>query len=480
MASMPLFDDVIRRAEDATRRLGIHETERFALIRSYAEGPPVVAVAGFSGTGRSRVGAAVASGATRPSVLKLDIRFPPPLLLWDVLLIVSPADRALSQAEEDLAREASRQRCPVAVVITRVDLLGDQLAREGALQEIERFRLRPTLSPMGIGWFFSGVEDPLESVVSFVNGALAGAPSASHQRASLTALSRVLGDASRQLGERLAARERELNVLRVFESQVPLVTAHLEEEVKLARLSVGDALRTSEGRLFESASTLASVAAAWVSRAGIGEWSDIESPLRTEWNELLETAAGVVDAERLRFQEEIARVASKIDKARELVGLLQSHDVPVLTTWSTAEFEDGLDALRKVSLRPLFDTLRRQCQEAVNEQRSAASPTQRVVRRIQSGLQQLAKPPLSSRLHDRIVEQLEALVSARLKTLLEAALEAAEEGARQDLGRATVALRQALLDLRSELAERYAWEGAYGELQELSASVGRTLSAHGI
>jgi len=128
--------EALARTVDATAKLGIDAAQDLASIREFAAGPFVVAIAGLPKTGRSRVGAAIASTAPRREVLEFDVRTVPRLPLWDVLLIVTPADRALSRAEEEFAKAARQQRRPVAVVVTRADLLGDATVRVSAQEEI--------------------------------------------------------------------------------------------------------------------------------------------------------------------------------------------------------------------------------------------------------------------------------------------------------------------------------------------------------
>jgi hypothetical protein len=472
--------EALARTADATRKLGIDAAQDLATIRAFADGPFVVALAGLPKTGRSRVGAAIASSAARRDVLEFDVRTVPRLPLWDVLLIVTPADRALSRAEEELARAARQQRHPVAVVVTRADLLGDAKARVSAQEEIERFRLVPSLGPLGIKWFFSGASDSLDALASFVSQALGGEPSVTHEGPALDALNRVLDSATGQLGERLAVREREFNVLREIEAQLPLALAHSEEEVKLARLSVRDTLRVAEEKLFEAGFALASSAVAWISRAGVGAWSDVEHPLRAAWDALLVAAGAVLDAERLRFQEEALRIASKIGAAREAVGFAGDSSLALSTSWSNKEFDDALKSAGKADLDPLFKALHKECQDAIKREKEEAEKRKGVINRIGSSLQHLAAGPLDDRLRTRVNADLEAIVRTRLGTLAEAASTAAESGARADAAAATASMKERVVAFRTSLEDRHAWGTAYGELLELRAWAGGGSRSHGI
>lgn len=472
--------EALARTADATRKLGIDAAQDLAAIRAFADGPFVVALAGLPKTGRSRVGAAMSSTALQRDVLEFDVRTVPRLPLWDVLLIVTPADRALSRTEEGLAKKARQQRRPVAVVVTRTDLLGDPKARASAQEEIERFRLIPSLSPLGIKWFFSGVNDSLDDLASFVSHALGGEPSAAHEGPTLGALNKVLDIATGQLSERLIMREREFNLLREVEAQLPLALAHSEEEVKLARLSVRDTLRVAEEKLFGAGFALASFAVAWISRAGVGAWSDVEYTLRAAWDALLAAASTVLDTERLRFQEEVLRLASKIGAAREAVGLAKGSSIALSTSWSTKDFDDALKSARNADLDPLFKVLHQECQDAIKREKEETEKRKSVVNRISSSLQHFAAGPLDDRLRTRVNADLEAIVRTHLGTLIDAASMAAEGGARADAAVVTSAMKEHAAAFRRSLEDRHAWGTAYGELLELRAWASIGSKSHGI
>jgi hypothetical protein len=472
--------EALARTADATRALGIDSAQDLTRIRAFADGPFVVALAGLPKTGRSRVGAALASTAPRLEVMEFDVRTVPHFPLWDVLLIVTPADRALSRAEEELAKAARHQRHPVAVVVTRADLLGDPKTRLYAQEEIERFRLTPSLCPLGINWFFSGASDSLDALASFVSQALGGEPTVAHEGPALDALNRVLENASGQLGERLAVREREFNALREIEAQLPLALAHSEEQVKLARLSVRDSLRVAEEKLFEAGFALASSAVAWISQVGVGAWSDVEQPLRAAWDRLLSTAGTVLDAERLRFQEEALRIVSKIGAAREAVGLTGDSSLALSASWSTKEFDDALKFAGKADLDPLFKALYQEAQNTIKLEMEETEKRKSVVNRIRSSVQHLASGPLDDRLRTRVNADLEAILRTRLGALIDAASTAAVSGARADAAAATAAMRERVVTFRAALENRHAWGTAYGELLELRAWAGGGFRSHGI
>jgi hypothetical protein len=473
------LSDALVRTADATAKLGIDAVQDLEAIRTFADGPSVVAIAGLPKTGRSRIGAAVASSSPRREVIEFDVRSMPRLPLWDVLLIITPADRALSRAEEELARAARNRRHPVAVVVTRADLLGEPSMRVSAQEEIERFRLAPSLGPLGVTWFFSGAADSLDSIASFVNEVLGSETTVLHEGPALDALSRVLETATGQLGERLAIREREFNILREIEAQLPLALARSEEEVKLARLSIRDTLRAAEEKLFEAGFALASAAVAWISRAGIGAWSDVEHPLRASWEALLEVVDNVLDLERLRFQEEASRIASKIGLARAAVGLAERNALEMSTSWSTRDFAEALKSARQADLDPLFKALHQECQDAVKRGEEETERRKGVISRIGSSLHHLSVGPLDDRLRTRVHADLEAIVRVRLGTVIEAASKAAEDGARGDAATATGAMKGQVVDLRALLEDRHAWGTAYGELLELRAWAGGS-RCHGV
>src|SRR5262245_4972856 len=154
----------LARTADLTRTLGVDTVASVGAIRAFLEGPFIVAVAGLPKTGRSRIGAALSSALSDIDILELDVRRVPTFALWDVLIIVTPADRALSRAEEEIVRTTRQQRRAVVVAVTRSDLLGDAQSRVAGQEEIEKFRLNPILGPLGVGWFFCGANDPVDGL----------------------------------------------------------------------------------------------------------------------------------------------------------------------------------------------------------------------------------------------------------------------------------------------------------------------------
>jgi hypothetical protein len=253
----------------------------------------------------------------------------------------------------------------------------------------------------------------------------------------------------------------------------------LEEEVKLVRLSVRDTLRAAEEELFEVGFALASSAVAWISRAGVGAWSDVERPLRAAWGALLAVAGTALDTERLRFQEEALRVASKVDAAREAVGLTRDSSLALSASWSTKDFDDALKSAGKADLDPLFKALHKECQDAIKREKEDTEKRKSVVNRIGSSLQHLAAGPLDDRLRTRVNADLEATVRTYVGILIDAASIAAECGARADAAAATSAMEKRVGAFRASLEDRHAWGTAYGELLELRAWVGGSRN-HGI
>lgn len=472
--------DAIAQAADATRRLGIDSVGDLRAIRSFADGPLVIAVAGLPKTGRSHIGSALRPPSGKREVLEIDVRSAPKLGLWDLLVVVTPADRALAQAEEELVRAARRRNRPAAVVVTRADLLGDAEGRRAAQEEIEQFRLAPALSPVGVPWFFNGSGEPLDAVEAFVSRALAGGASVAHEGPARQALTIVLDAAAEQLGDRIAVRNREFSTLQEIEAQQPLALAHADEEVKLARLSVRDALGAAEEALYETGFALASSAVAWVARGGVGDWSDVEQPLRAAWDDLVDAATQALDTERQRFQSEAIRIAGKIESARETVGLATEEAPAFSTSWTTPAFDAAVESAKNVNLQPLFTALEKECRDAVEKDKEDAEERKGVVNRIGSSLQHLASRPLDDRLRTRVHADLEAIVQARLETLVEAASSAAHGGAKGDAAVAADAIRDRILAFRTSLEERHAWGTAYGTLLELRSWVSGGLRSHGV
>ncbi len=469
----------LTRTSNALQQLGLASEPEIGAIRSYLDGDFVVAVAGLPKTGRSQIGAALKTAQNRLDVVILDVGAVPMLPLWDVLVVVTPADRALSRVEEALVRTASQRRRPLVVAVTRAELLGDHEDRSSAEKEIERFRLVPSLGPIGIRWYFCGTEEPVEELTAFVTNALGTVPLSAHEGPARDALAMLLDASMAKLGERLAVREREYSILQDIEAQVPLAVAYAEEEVRLSRLSVRDGLRAAEEKLFEAGFALVSSATAWIARGGVGAWSDVEQPLRTAWTTLLETSGGALDVQRLRFQAEGHRIARKISTARELVGLPAVAPVHFSGSWSNPQFEKALASAAACDLGPLFLAFQKECAEVVKLNRRHADE-QSGKSRAGAGSNRSGPNGLDNRRRTLIHADLEAIVSMRLEALLEAASAAAEETGRIDAATLASAMKDQVSQLRTTLDDRHAWGASYGTLIELRSWVGSRTPGHGV
>lgn len=470
----------LARTVELTRKLGVDVMEDLATVGAFADGPFVVALIGRPKSGRSRIGAAITSSVQPLRLMEIDVSALPRLPLWDLLLIVTPAEQALSQTEEELAKRMRRQRYSVAVVVTRTDLLGTPDTHMALQDEVERFRLAPALGSVGVKWFFSSASGALDSLSSFVAQQLGSEPESAHKRPLFGALSDILDAAVGQLAERVAVRDREFSVLSEVEAQFSLAFAHFEEVVKLARLSVRDTLRAEEEKLFETAFGVASSAVAWVSRGGLGAWSDVEQPLRAAWDTLLIVTTRTIEAERLRFQEEISRIVAKVGVARMTVGLPGDISLPLGHSWSTKEFDEALASIEGVDLNPLFEALYKESQDALTCQEEEVGKHESVVTRIGSSFKQFAATPLDERLRTRTIADLEAIVKARLERLSEAASTAVASSARTDATVATTAIKEQVLALRASLDERHAWGTAFSELLELRSWASSGSRAYGV
>jgi hypothetical protein len=306
-----------------------------------------------------------------------------------------------------------------------------------------------------------------------------------HRRPALNALASILDVAIGQLGERLESRERERQCLHQIESAIPLVSAQLEESVKLAKLYAREALRTCEQKLFEAATTVSASAAAWVAQSGVGAWSEVEYPLRAAWMALPRELLNAVGNERSKFQDEAQR-ALQMALTPSTTAAPTNTVIAFSGLWTTPEFGEELQAFAALSLEPLFLNLGKRCEEVLarDRTRSEAEPAddfpavlhepdrrEGFLSRIATQVANLTTAPLDDRLRTLVMASLEAIVSPRFSRLIETLTRSTEGRAKADVTATMATLKGELATVRATFDSRQNWDAAYRELLELRAGI---------
>lgn len=324
--------------------------------------------------GADGVAEAVADAVPEIRILRHTVEERADRPLCDVVVLTTPAEQALSRTEEDAVRQAAADGCRVVVLVTDVALLGGDMEQQAACSEIERFRLRPTLGPLGAQWLFhtaGGNPDPFLALVRQVLAETAGQP---HRRPALRALATLVEVAAAQLEGRVEIRRRELARLRELRSRQGPVAGHLHREADLARRHALDAIRTAEQQLTQVSFVVGRRAVEWTEDGsdGVTPWESVVQPLREAWRAFRRQAEQAVPDACAGFRAECEQVLSDDRRAAATLNVGGLPSPLWAGQWSTAEIEEALAALDRCDLDGMLHRLRR-CAE--NAMPSAARDT---------------------------------------------------------------------------------------------------------
>lgn len=467
----------------AAARLGMDIAGEADTLRQFLDGPSVLAVVGVANQERTALAAALAEKFAVASVREHE---PVPDVsnqLWDVLILVTPADRVLSRAEEALVRTAAEQRQPALVVVSRVSLLGTGAERATGVRELERFRLRPALGALDVRWFFDdGVSESRTVIFAEIAGLLRRVDG--HQRAGQRTLRRLLDQVIGGFGELLESRARDRAMLDDLATLLPSQLANIAEQTRTVRLAIADRLRAAEDAVYDATLATAETADEWVMTRGLAPWADVERPVLQAWAALQQTAFSVLNAYAERFRASLTHI---VDDITTRVGQLDL-DPPALAlpevSWSTAAVEAGLELLATVDLGPALkafadevaallpsepvenqDQTQDEDQEPGTALQRAVGAGRRVVDTIQHHVTGSPVNSLSTRLHNDV----RIIVQARVRSAREAILAAAGAGIDAEMVTAGDEIRGLVAWAAEAIDRRYQWYGAYGELLDLRA-----------
>jgi len=483
------IEEALASAARITSRLGIDCADEIQEIAGFLKGPHVVAVAGLPGSGRSTVGRRLQPLPPATRMLELDLRTAGKLGLWDALVLVTPADRALSQNEEEVARTNRLGRRATWLVVSRADGLGTGEARRAAEEEIATLRLEPALGRLGVPWHFNGTDDSLEALAGQLASSLAKDSRQAHERAALDGLSRLLEQAIAEFSERVSRREQEYEQLRELHASVPLTLAYLEEVVRLARLTAAEEGRAVMEGLLEAGYKTLLETLAWLEGQGAGDWADVERPLREAWDAALAKAPDACASAHDGVLAELGRLAARVDGVAEQLGLRPRMQVPAEGRWSSEDVERAAGALPREFLDPRLEELRSMASDEVRRKCDEEEPNpdegdwpKSDMEELSDQLRDKAKAlvakarntiqgPFAQRAEARLLDGLSAMLRPKLSRLTEAATITSEVLARNAVNRFAEQLTSTVDLLQRELRQRHQWGEAYQELLDLASWV---------
>lgn len=469
---------VLDRVGELGGKAGIDRGSDLDAIRRFADGPVVITVAAESGGYASSVAALAESAGICATVQPTSLGSVAQPALRDLLIVVTPANRALSLSEENVVRKAHAQGSAVALAVVDVGLFGDGPEREQAITEIERLRLGPALTPLAVPWFFLGTDEGDEA---FTN-ALRRAGSAGHERAVRHVLDAVVRSTLEDLAGRLVAHDQEAARLRRAEAILAAVPGRLEHEAGLVRMSVRRSLEVAEQNVYQAGLETPSLLAIWLAGGGRAEWAPVEEPLRQSWGQCLDLARHIVDRSRIRFAAEIARLDPAVQ-----AGLPPSECASLASSWDTGELREALASLATVDLERIFGELRAQCgpepRDDVEDPPELRDDVEDPPQTDPSGEDQppgdlagadareVTASALPGGLRAHLNAQLHFAVATGMGAVGAAASAATAAGARADTAAALTVFAEGLAARRAEFDEQARWTTAHAELAGLAEAV---------
>ncbi|MFI1176701.1 hypothetical protein [Streptomyces melanogenes] len=287
--------------------------------------------------------------------------------LCDVVVLVTPAEQALSQREEDAVRQAAADGCRVVVLVTDIELLGADSEQQAACSEIERFRLRPALGPLGAQWHFHTVGGSQSTFPALLRQVLADAAGQPHRRPALRALATLVDTAAAQLEGRVEIRRRESARLAELRNRQEPVAGHLHREAGLARMRALDAIRTAEQQLTRVSFVVGRCAVEWAEDGaeGVTPWASVVQPLREAWRVFRRQAEQAVPDACAGFRAECEQALGDDRRAAAMLNVGEPPSPLWAGQWTTAELEEALTALDRCDLDGMLHRLRHCAENAV-------------------------------------------------------------------------------------------------------------------
>lgn len=354
--------------------LGVDRPRDLDALASFACGPPVVAVAALSATDRATTTEALKRALPDLTVVELDPTAPAALRLWDLTVVATPAQRALSRVEEALIAELVADRHPVLVAVTGVTRFGSEAMQLSARGELEQYRLGPLLRHRRVRWHFVDLDADLAAFQDEVAAVVA--TTQPHHRAARSALHDFLAEVTDPVQDLLESRRGELGRLSGVRAQVPAQDAHLRETLTTAALAGKERMRTAEDRLTSEFAVALGAVFTWVEFNGEGPYPDHGDRVRSAWMALLDRANGLGAYCAATVRQEARRVETTVADALARLGPGEPSAAAPETNWESDRLSAALDRLAQADPGEVLNRLEERARHAVAEarERGASAP----------------------------------------------------------------------------------------------------------
>jgi hypothetical protein len=338
-----------------------------AMVRAFLAGSPVVRVTGPKHEERATVARWLEVQVPGARILDAELVPPDPDLLWDVSVVVTPADRMLSLPEKNLIEAAAVARRPVMVIVSRLAVFGDADDQAEARRELDSLSLTPFLRPRGVRWayFPQSPQDYDAAVARQV--AIMAAGEGGHDRAVRAYLRReadaLISTATGLLAER-RARQDAIMALRAW---VAGQRASLVEGARTQVLAALDRLRAAQARVYQSVDALVNMARAWLDSDGLVPWADVEHPVRAAIAQLAADTGRLGPDFEAAIRGDLGRLGDILEENLGRPGLGPAVMSEVGVPWQEPAMDVALAMVSGASLDPVLSAAEKLMQDYLDK-----------------------------------------------------------------------------------------------------------------
>lgn len=237
--------DLKAQIQDTFRSLeevGLSNNALESELLSFVESPFLVMIVGRTNSDAEKIQERLSESFTTLTFVSTDLAS---VGLCDAIIVCTPADMALSDAELRLIEKTNALRKSVFVEVTRTETLGAGRQQEAGIREISSLRLEPNLTRLGVEFSFSDSEAAISSNTrNFVARAHKRAEGRLHVLPVMDELVREISRAQSDLKAAVTKRDHELEQLEHLQSGLGAIEARLVDLGDLSRLRISEALRT--------------------------------------------------------------------------------------------------------------------------------------------------------------------------------------------------------------------------------------------
>lgn len=368
------IDDLLATVEEAAARFGGEPGTPVAAVRAFLAGPPVVRVVGPPHPERGAVAGWLAAALPAVTVLEAAPVGPDPAPLWDVSVIVTPADRALSLAEERYLRAAAQGRRPLLVLVSRISVWGDEAAQATARGDLESLRLVPVLRARDIPWFYLAGSVPGAADAGIAQRVAAMAQRESgHQRAVRAYLRAQADELIGRAASLVDARHADQAALAALRARLSAQRGSLREAARTSVLAGLDRLRAAEDDVYRSVDEVAGLARAWLDSDALLPWPDVEYPVKRSLARL-DAEAGRLGADfAAALLGDLGRVGHMLGNGLAELGLRARKRAEPAVSLADPDLARAVARLRKADLAPALAAAEQVLRDHLDAVRAASA-----------------------------------------------------------------------------------------------------------